>query len=313
MSLVENALWFEKYRPRTVAETILPKQIKEIFQKFVDAGSIPNLLLVGRSGTGKTTVARAMCEELGCDYIVINASMHGNIDTLRNKIMEFVSTVSLVGGRKYVILDEFDYSNPTSFQPAFRNFMEEFSGNAGFIMTANFASRIIEAIHSRCSVVEFKIPKAERQSIAGQFFKRTLQILAFERVEYEQKAVAEIVGKFFPDMRRVINELQTAAAVGKIDSGSLARLDSSTVDQLIELVKAKNFTEARKWVAENLEAPSDFFRKLYDSASKKAKPQCIPALVLLIAKYQYQAAFVADQEVNVAAFVAELMLEDVYD
>ena len=220
----EDFLWVEKYRPKTVEDTILPVDLKRTFQNFVDQGNIPNLILAGSAGVGKTTIARAMLEQLGCDYIVINGSMNGNIDTLRNEILSFASSMSFSGGRKYVILDEADYLNANSTQPALRNFMEEFSKNCGFILTCNFRNRIIDPLHSRCSVIDFKIGKADMAKLAAQFFKRVITILDSENVKYEQQVVAEVINKHFPDWRRVLNELQRYSATGAIDTGLLTNL-----------------------------------------------------------------------------------------
>ena len=306
----EEFLWVEKYRPKTIEDTILPVELKTVFQQFVDQKNIPNLILSGTAGVGKTTVARAMLEQLGCDYIVINGSMNGNIDTLRNDILNFASSVSLSGGRKYVILDEADYLNANSTQPALRNFMEEFSRNCGFILTCNFKNRIIEPLHSRCSVVDFKISKKDMAKLAGQFFKRVETILATERIEYDKSAVAEIIQKFFPDWRRVLNELQRYAATGKIDSGILANLQQSSIRELVALMKDKNFTEIRKWVKNNIDTDVNvLFTEFYTVASELFTPRCIPALVILIARYQYQNAFAANSEINFVAFLAETMAE----
>lgn len=303
-------LWVEKYRPKLIADTILPPSLKQTFQQFVDQQNIPNLLLCGRAGVGKTTVARAMLEEIGADYLIINGSMNGNIDTLRNDIRQFASSVSFYGGRKYVILDEADYLNPNSTQPALRNFMEEFSKNCGFILTANFSNRIIDPLHSRCSVVEFKIEKDDKPKMAALLFKRAQQVLDSEGIEYDPKAVAEVVKKFFPDFRRVLNELQRYSATGKIDSGILVNFTDEKLKGLIELIKQKNFTEIRKWVGENTDIDTTtFFRKLYDAASDYMKPSSIPQLVLILANYQYKAAFVADQEINILACLTEIMVE----
>lgn len=307
---MEEFLWVERYRPKTVADTILPEGLKKTFQKFVDDGSIPNLLLTGTAGVGKTTVARAMLEELGCDYIVINGSMNGNIDTLRNEISAFASSMSLQGGRKYVILDEADYLNPNSTQPALRNFMEEFSKNCGFILTCNFANRIIEPLHSRCSVVEFKINKADKPKVAAAFYRRVLDILSFEHVEAEGSVVAELITKHFPDYRRVLNELQRYAATGKIDTGLLVNFTDDNFKGVIRLLKEKNFTEMRKWVGNNTDIDTAvFFRKLYDMSAEFMTPNSVPVMVIKIAEYQYKAAFVADQEINLVAFLTELMVE----
>lgn len=307
----EDFLWVEKYRPRTIADTVLPESLKSVFQRFVDEGSVPNMLLTGRAGVGKTTVARALLEQLGADYIVINSSMHGNIDTLRTDILNFASTVSFSGGRKYVILDEADYLNPNSTQPALRNFMEQYSKNCGFILTCNFKNKLIEPLWSRCSVVEFSIPKEEKPKLAVQFYRRVVDILTRERVEFEPKAVAGLIEKHFPDWRRCLNELQRYAATGKIDVGMLSNLQDDSVKQLCGYLKEKHFTSVRKWVGENsdIDVPV-FFRKLYDTAFETMdSPSSVAQLVLILAKYQYQAAFVVDQEINLAACMTEIMIE----
>jgi len=306
----EEFLWVESYRPKTIADTILPKQLKTTFQKFVDDNNVPNLLLTGRAGVGKTTVARAMLDQLECDYIVINGSLHGNIDTLRNDILAFASTVSFTGGRKYVILDEADYLNPNSTQPALRNFMEQYSKNCGFILTCNFKNKLIEPLWSRCSIVEFKIAKEERPILAAQFFKRICTILDKEKVSYVDKVVAEVVQRFFPDFRRTLNELQRYAATGAIDTGILTNFSEETFKTLIEHMKKKDFTNVRKWVGENNDIePVVLFRKLYDSASTMlANNASVAQLVMIIANYQYKSAFVADQEINTTACMAELMV-----
>lgn len=306
----DDFLWVEKYRPRTIDSAILPSALKSTFQQFVDQKNIPNLLLTGRAGIGKTTVARAMLEELQCDYIIINGSMNGNIDTLRSEIKDFASSISFSGGRKYVILDEADYLNPNSTQPALRNFMEEYSRNCGFILTCNFKNKIIEPLHSRCSVVEFKIDKEDKPKMASQFYKRVCNILDQENVQYDQKAVIEVITKFFPDWRRVLNELQRYSATGKIDSGILVNFSEENLKGLVELLKTKNFTEVRRWVAENNDLDQAvFFRKLYDTASQYLKPNSIPQLVITLADYQYKAAFVADHEINILACLTEIMAE----
>ncbi|NDC95136.1 AAA family ATPase [bacterium] len=306
----EEFLWVEAYRPKTIADTILPKQLKTTFQKFVEDSNIPNLLFTGRAGVGKTTVARAILEQLDCDYIVINGSLHGNIDTLRNDILAFASTVSFSGGRKYVILDEADYLNPNSTQPALRNFMEEYSKNCGFILTCNFKNKLIEPLWSRCSVIDFKIPKEERPNLASQFFRRICTILDKEKVSYVDKVVAEVVQRFFPDFRRTLNELQRYAATGSIDTGILTNFSEESFKVLIEHMKKKDFTNVRKWVGENNDIePVVLFRKLYDSASTMlANNASVAQLVMIIANYQYKSAFVADQEINTTACMAELMV-----
>jgi DNA polymerase III delta prime subunit len=305
----DEFLWVEKYRPKTISDCVLPEELKSAFQKFVDMKEIPNLLLTGGPGVGKTTVARAMLEQVGADYIVINGSMNGNIDTLRNDIQQFASSVSLSGGRKYVILDEADYLNANSTQPALRNFMEEFSRNCGFILTCNFKNRIIEPLHSRCSVVEFKIPKSSLPLLAGEFFKRTLKILTAEGIGYDKATIAELIQRHVPDWRRVLNELQRYSVNGSIDTGIFANLGEDNFKTLIGLLKEKKFTEMRKWVGENSDMDStSMFRKFYDTAHEYMKAGSIADLVILLSRYQYQAAFVADQEVNLAAFLTEVMM-----
>ena len=302
-------LWCEKFRPKTISETILPDDLKQTFQQFVDQENIPNLLLTGGPGIGKTTVARAMCEQLNVDYIVINGSMNGNIDTLRTEIKDFASTISFTGGRKYVILDEADYLNPQSTQPALRNFMEEFSKNCGFILTCNFKNRIIDPLHSRCSVIEFKIGSKDKASMASQMYKRVKTILSDESVTYDQKALAELITLYFPDFRRIINELQRYGATGSIDAGVLAH-HSNNIKELVEALKQKKFTEMRKWIANHRDVDTaQLYRQLYDSATEYVEPQSIPQLVVTLADYQYKAAFVADHEINNVACMTALMVE----
>jgi DNA polymerase III delta prime subunit len=306
----EEFLWVERYRPHKIADCILPEDLKETFQKFVDDGNIPNLLLAGTAGVGKTTVARAMLDEINADYIIINGSMNGNIDTLRNDIRNFAATVSFTGGRKYVILDEADYLNANSTQPALRNFMEEYSSNCGFILTCNFINRIIDPLHSRCSVVEFKIGAKERADLASQFMKRVCGILDTESVGYDKKALAQIITKHFPDWRRVLNELQRYSARGTIDAGILAQVDNVEIRELVKYLKAREFENMRKWVAQNSSMDVNaLFRKLYDAASEIMKPDSIPPLVLALADYQYKAAFVVDQEINLAACMTQIMID----
>lgn len=308
MEQVKEFLWVEKYRPRVIEDTVLPKQLKSVFKEFAAKGDVPNLLLTGRAGVGKTTVAKALLEEINADYIVINGSMNGNIDTLRNEIKEFASSISFTGARKFVILDEADYLNPQSTQPALRNFMEEFSKNCGFILTCNFKNKIIDPLHSRCSVVEFKIPKAERPNLAMEFFKRTGDILKSENVAFDNKVLAAVIEKYFPDFRRTLNELQRYSATGSIDTGILASFTQTKLKELIELLKTKNFTGVRRWVAEGDIDETVFYRELYDSSSEYMKPSSIPTLVLAIADYQYKSAFVADHEINLVACLTEIMV-----
>lgn len=306
----KDFLWCEAYRPHTIADTVLPPNLQATFQQFVNDQSIPNLLLTGRAGVGKTTVARAMLDQLGADYIIINGSMHGNIDTLRTDILNFASTVSFSGGRKYVILDEADYLNPNSTQPALRNFMEEYSRNCGFILTCNFKNKLIDPLISRCSVIEFAIPKEDKPKLAMRFYKRVIEILKKENVEAEPKAVAGVIEKHFPDWRRVLNELQRYSATGKIDVGILTNLQEDSFKHLVGFLKNKEFSNVRKWVGENSDVDTTtFFRKFYDQASDLMDSPSIAQLVLILAKYQYQSAFVADHEINIAACMTEVMVE----
>lgn len=306
----EEYLWSEKYRPKTIRDCILPAELKATFQGYVDKGDISNLLLTGSQGTGKTTVAKAMLEELGLDYIIVNGSMEGNIDTLRQTIAQFASTVSFVGGRKFVILDEADFLNPTSFQPALRGFIEEFSKNCGFILTCNYKHRIIEPLHSRCSVIDFHFKKSEYNTLAAQFYKRMVYVLKEENIEFDKAVVAELIKMHFPDNRRIINELQRYAISGKIDAGILTNLNEATISDLVKLLKDKDFTKMRTWVSENHDLdPNTLFRKLYDHASKVMEKKSIPQAVLILGRYQYQQAFSVDPEINLACCLTELMMD----
>ena len=307
----EDFLWVEKYRPKTIKDTVLTPELKTLFQTFVNNKNVPNLLLTGSQGIGKTTVAKAMLEELGADYIVINGSDEGRlIDTLRTKIKNFASSVSLAGGRKYVILDEADYCNAETVQPALRNFMEEFSSNCGFIMTCNFVNKIIQPLHSRCSVVEFKIANKDKPSMAKELYARILNILKQENVSFEEKVIQQVLGKHFPDNRRILNELQRYSATGHIDSGILANLSETSIKDLMQLLKDKEFTTIRKWVGKNIDGDvAPMFRKIYDTINQYAKPSSLPQIVVTLADYQYKSAFVADQEVNFMAFLTELMVD----
>ena len=309
---MSDFIWVEKYRPQKIDECILPDHIKKTFQDFVDQGEIPNMLLSGPPGIGKTTVAKALCKQLGVDYYVINGSDEGRfLDTVRNNAKNFASTVSLTSESKHkvIIIDEAD--NTTSdVQLLLRASIEEFSGNCRFIFTCNYKNKIIEPLHSRCSVVEFSIKGKEKVNIAGLFFKRLQQILDTERISYDPPVLAEIINKHFPDWRRVLNECQRYSVSGKIDSGILATFSDVSVNDLIGNLKDKNFPEVRKWVVDNLDNDSSvLLRRLYDSLYETLVPNSIPAAVLIIAKYQYQIAFVADQEINLLAALTEIMVE----
>jgi DNA polymerase III delta prime subunit len=305
----EHILWVEKYRPQTIEDCILPDALKNTFKEFVKNGNIPNLLLAGTAGVGKTTVARALCNEMGCDYIIINGSDESGIDVLRNKIKNYASSMSLSGGRKVVILDEADYLNPNSTQPALRGAIEEFASNCSFIFTCNFKNRIIDPIHSRCTVIDFKA-NGSKAKMAGAFFQRVCGILDKEGITYEKEVVAAVVTKHFPDNRRILNELQRYAAGGTIDKGILASVSDVRLTELTTALKTKNFADARKWTTNNLDNdPSRVFRGLYDGLYEQLAPNSVPQLVLILAKYQYQAAFVADHEINMIACLTEIMVE----
>ena len=301
-------LWVEKYRPKTIDDCVLPAHIKTTFKQIVNGGELHNMLLTGTAGLGKTTVAKALCNELDLDFLLINGSEESGIDTLRNKIKQFASSVSLQGGYKVVILDEADYLNPQSTQPALRGFIEEFSGNCRFILTCNFKNRIIEPLHSRCSVVEFNIPKKESDRLCSVMMARLMLILDDEGVKYENGVLAELIMKFTPDWRRVINELQRYSTSGVIDSGILVSLSDISVNELMSSLKMKNFKKMRQWVADNIDSdPASLFRKLYDNMSEYVEPSSIPQMVLILADYQYKNSFVSDHELNIVACCTEIM------
>ena len=308
---MEEFLWVEKYRPKTIQDCILTKDLADTFSKFSKKGEIPNLLLSGSAGTGKTTVARALCEELKCDYIIINGSDEGRqIDVLRNKIKDFASTVSLNGdsNHKIVIIDEADYMNPESVQPALRNFIETYHKNCRFIFTCNYKNKILPALHSRCTVVDFKIVNGQKKILAVEFMKRLSVILKGEDVGFDNKVLSELIMKYFPDFRRTINELQRYSVRGKIDSGILYNLSEVNIKQLISSIKEKRYNDMRKWVVTNIDKePTQLFRTIYDNLEKSFDAKSIPQAILILAGYQYKSAFVADQEINMVACLTEMM------
>ena len=310
---MSDFLWVEKYRPKKIEDCILTEDLKNTFSKFLSQKEIPNLLLSGTAGTGKTTVARALCEELGCDYIIINGSDEGrHIDTLRNQIKNFASSVSLDESDKHkvVIIDEADYMNPDSVQPALRNFIETFYKNCRFIFTCNFKNKIIPALHSRCTVIDFRITNGQRIKTATAFLNRLCDILKQENIEYDKKVLAELIQRHYPDFRRTINELQRYSVRGKIDSGILVSISEINNKELIKILKEKRFGDMRKWVVQNLDKePSSLFRSIYDLLYTDLDPKSVPQAVLLIADYQYKAAFVADNEINLVACLTEIMAQ----
>jgi len=304
----ETFLWCEQYRPKDVESCILPKNLKDTFSEFVQSGRVPNLILSGGSGVGKTTIAKAMLEELDATYMMINGSEESGIDVLRTKIKNFASTVSLHGGRKYLILDEADYLNPQSTQPALRGFMEEFHKNCGFIFTCNYKNRLIEPLHSRCSVVDFVIPNSEKPKLASQFFGRIEDILNEQNIKYDKRVIAEVINKHFPDWRRILNELQRYSVSGVIDAGILVDIAEINIKELMQSMKNKEFTNVRKWVVNNLDNDSvRLLRRIYDNLYDYVEGSSIPHVVVVLGEYQYKAAFVADQEINMLACLTEIM------
>ena len=302
----DQFLWCEKYRPRKINDCVLPKELKEYFTSLIAKDEVQNMLFCGSAGTGKTTVARALCEELNCDYILINGSEESGIDVLRNKIRQFAATVSFSGGIKVVILDEADYLNPNSTQPALRGFIEEFASNCRFIFTCNYKNRIIPALHSRCAVIDFKIPNEEKPKLASDMFKRLQLILNEEQIKFDAKALAKVVSKYFPDYRRTINELQRYSQCGFIDEGILVNISDENMSELVDSLKRKDWKSMRAWVVNNLDnEPQLLFRKIYDTLVPLTNQ--IPQLVLTIADYQYKASFVSDQEINLVACLTEIM------
>jgi DNA polymerase III delta prime subunit len=303
---MEHLLWTEKYRPQTVEDCILPERLKVPFQEYVNQKQIPNLLLTGGAGVGKTTIAKAMCNEIGCDYMILNGSDENGVDTIRIKVKNYASSMSFAGGRKVIIIDEADYLTPNA-QAILRNAIEEFAANCSFIFTCNYKAKIIDPLHSRCAVIDFGMKNGEKAKMASSFFKRIESILNTEKVEYDAKVIAELVKKHFPDFRRVINELQRYSQLGKIDVGILAQIGDISITQIVKFMKDKDFTAVRKWVATTEIDPATFYRKLYDSLYDILKPASIPGVVIVLADYQYKQAFVADQEINLVACLTEIM------
>ena len=305
---MEDFLWTEKYRPKTIGECVLPDALKQTLSEFISKGDIPNLILSGGPGVGKTTAAKAMLDELGLTYMFINGSEESGIDTLRTKIKNFASTVSLSGGKKVVILDEADYLNPQSTQPAMRGFIEEFHKNCRFILTCNFKNRLIEPLHSRFSTIDFKIANKDRPVLASKLFAKVGIILKEQAIPFDEAVVAELINKHFPDYRRILNELQRYSVSGKIDTGILANISDDNLNKLISLLKEKDFTNMRKWVVNNLDNdPVVVFRRIYDTMYENLESETIPHAVLILADYSYKSAFVADQEINLVACLTEIM------
>lgn len=307
---MDDFLWVEKYRPHKVSDCILPSRLKNIFQEYVNKKTIPNLMLTGTAGVGKTTVARALCDEIGCNYLFINSSEERGIDMLRTKVKGYASTISLTGGRKVIILDEADYLTPEA-QAGLRGAIEEFSDNCSFIFTCNFKAKLIDALHSRCSVIDFTLKNDEKPEMAAGLYKRLESVLSNEGVTYDKKVLAAIVTKYFPDYRRTLNELQRYGNSGNLDAGVLAQVsDVRGIAELVGMLKDENFAGMRKWVILNSDIdPARIYRKIYDSLSEYLKPESIPQAVVIIARYQYQAAFAADQEINLVSCLTEIMVD----
>lgn len=307
---VNNLLWVEKYRPKTLSDCILPTDLVTVFNGMIKEQSIPNMMFYGKAGTGKTTVARAIANELGASNILINCSEENGIDTLRTKIRQYASTISLTGGFKIVILDEFDYANAQSIQPALRGAIEEFSDNCRFILTCNYKNRIIDPLHSRCTGIDFTVPNTEKAQIAMGILDRIETILANEKISYEKQVLVNLVKKHFPDIRRIINELQRYSSSGKIDVGILAQGSTESYKELLGYMKSKDFASCRKWIIQNIDLnTTEFFKRLYNELYLVLKPNSIPQAVLIIAEYQYKSSFAADQEINTMAMVVQIMMD----